>query len=297
MFWRVLLLVFGVWACSTAAIWIKSIDGDRVHWSLMGAYRLLVAAAILSPLFFRDLRRYRPRYTARHFARSLVPAVLMAVHFLTWIPGVQLTRAANASLTVNLTPAVMPFLLYAMMRERLNAGEWVGTAMAVAGVAVLAGADYHFSPQYFRGDLICFASMALFASYLALGRRNRDFPSLWLYLVPLYFVAGLICFAVSLAFTHPLTVGTVTDVACIVGLAVMPTVIGHTILNQSMKHIGGQTVSLANLSQFIFAAVMAYFLLTPPEVPDRPFYVAAGLVVAGAAIAVRYTPSPEPRTR
>jgi drug/metabolite transporter (DMT)-like permease len=184
-----------------------------------------------------------------------------------------------------------------MMRERLNAGEWAGTALTVTGVAALAGADYHFSPQYFRGDLICFASMVLFASYLALGRRNRDFPSLWLYLVPLYFVAGLICFAVSLAFTHPLAVGTAKDAACLLGLAVMPTVIGHTILNKSMKHFGGQTVSLANLAQFIFAGVMAYFLLTPPEVPEWTFYVAAALVVAGAAVAVRYTPPPRPPAR
>jgi drug/metabolite transporter (DMT)-like permease len=290
-FWRISLLVLGVFACSTAAIWIKSIDASSVHWSLIAAYRLLLAALILAPLFARDLRRHRARYARRHLRRSLLPGVILAAHFLTWIPGVQLTLAANASLVVNMVPVAMPFLLYALMRERLNAGEWAATALAVAGVALLAAADYRFSPQLFLGDVICFASMILFALYLALGRLNRDFPSIWLYLVPLYFAAGLVCFAASLAFTRPWAVGSAADVLCIVGLAVVPTVLGHSALNWSMRHIRGQVVGVVNLGQFIFAGVMGYLLLRPPEVPPWTFYPAAALVVAGAYLALRATPA------
>jgi drug/metabolite transporter (DMT)-like permease len=303
---RILLLIFGVWACSTAVIMIKA---GTMHPVLLSASRLLVATAALSPVFLRDLRRNRSRYSRRHLRRTILPGIVLGAHFVSWILGARLTLAANSSLIVNMVPVVMPFLLHFMMREQLNRGEWLGTAVALMGVLVLAGLDYHISAEYFLGDVLCFGSMLLFALYLALGRRNRDFPTLWLYLVPLYFVGGLVCLltaaglgalweipagrdflqAVRLGEVHPLAIHGAWDVLLAVGLGIIPTIIGHSTLNWAMKHIRGQAVSIANLGQFIFAGVMAYFLLG--EAPAWNFYVACALVVAGAGIALRQTPS------
>lgn len=303
---RILLLIFGVWACSTAVIMIKA---GTMHPVLLSASRLLVATAALSPVFLRDLRRNRSRYRWRHLRRTILPGIVLGAHFVTWILGARLTLAANSSLIVNMVPVVMPFLLHFMMREQLNRGEWLGTAVALVGVMVLAGLDYHISAEYFLGDMLCFGSMLLFALYLALGRRNRDFPTLWLYLVPLYFVGGLVCLlaagglgalwelpagrefleAARLGDVHPLAIPSAWDVLLAVGLGIIPTIIGHSTLNWAMKHIRGQAVSIANLGQFIFAGVMAYFLLG--EVPAWNFYVACALVVAGAGIALRQTPA------
>ena len=57
-----------------------------------------------------------------------------------------------------------------------------------------------------------------------------------------------------------------------------------------MRHIRGQAVGIANLGQFIFAGVMAYFRFD--EVPAWNFYAAVGLVVTGAYLALRDTPGP-----
>jgi drug/metabolite transporter (DMT)-like permease len=45
---------------------------------------------------------------------------------------------------------------------------------------------------------MCLVSMLLFALYLALGRRNRDFPSVWLYVIPVYGQAAAVCLLVAL---------------------------------------------------------------------------------------------------
>ena len=278
---HVLILLLGVYACSTAVIMIKATDVDPV---LLAAYRQLIAAAALSPLFVRDLRRHGRRYRPTHLLRAVVPGLLLGAHFISWIIGARMTPAANSSLIVNMVPVAMPFLLHFMVRERLTRGEWLGTALAVAGVAVLAGADYGLGGRHFLGDVICLGSMVLFAAYLALGRRNRDFPTVWLYLVPLYFVGGAACFLASLARVSPAAVGTVRDVVLIFGLGLVPTVIGHSILNASMKHLRGQSVSIANLGQFLFAGIMAAFCFG--EIPTWPFYLASVLLVAGCALAI-----------
>jgi len=289
MFWRIPLLILGVWACGTAVIMIKSCT---VHPVLLSSYRLVVAVAVLAPLFVRDWRRHRARFGWAQVRRTLLPGIMLGGHFIAWIAGARMTLAANASLIVNMVPIVMPFLMHFLIRERLTRGEYLATAVALLGVTVLAGGDYRFDPAKFQGDMICVVSMLLLATYLALGRRNRDFPTIWLYLVPLYTVAAVMCFLVSLTMVSPLAVETAWDGLMIVGLALVPTVMGHSILNYSMKHIRGQTVSVANLGQFIFAGIMAYLFLS--EIPRVNFYIACALVVTGAVVALRSMPNKTP---
>ncbi|MFW6061633.1 MAG: DMT family transporter [Planctomycetota bacterium] len=286
---HVLMLMVGVFACSTAVIMVKE---STVHPVALSAYRLLIAAVLLTPMFLRDVRRHRAWWSWRQLRRALLPGLVLGVHFISWIAGARLTLSANASLVVNMVPIVMPFLLYWMIRERLTRGEWAGTASAMAGLVILATADAELNPAHFLGDVVCFLSMLVFAVYLALGRRNRDVPGIWLYLVPLYYIGGLICLAASTAFVNPLDVPAAPagkpagwNLLMALGLGVIPTIIGHSTLNFAMKHLRGQFVSIANVGQFIFAGTMAFFLRG--EVPNWQLYPAASLIVAGAYLAIR----------
>ncbi len=258
---------------------------SAVHPALLAAYRLLVAAVVLTPMFMRDFLRHRSIYTKKHLWRIVLPGVLLGFHFITWNTGARMTLAANASLIINMMPVVMPFLLFVLVREKPTRYEWLGTALALVGVALLAGKDLHFSQESFFGDLVCAGSMLCLTSYLALARKNRDFPSIWLYLVPLYFVAFVVSFVVSLFFVSPLEVNSTREAGLIVALGLGPTIIGHSIFNYSMKHMRGQIVTLTNLCQFIFAGIMAYLVLN--EVPSWMFYIAAGLVALGVFVTLR----------
>jgi drug/metabolite transporter (DMT)-like permease len=121
------------------------------------------------------------------------------------------------------------------------------------------------------------------------GRVSRHFPSIWLYLVPLYAIAGAICFLISLIVANPLDRHSPRDYLLSLGLAAVPTVMGHSIMNLSMQRLRGQIVSVVNLTQFLFAGALAYLLFG--EEPHREFYVAGTLVVAGAIIVIRAMPA------
>lgn len=289
LLFQIPLLIFGVFCCSTAVIMIKT---TQTHPVLLSALRLFVATAALSPVFFRALRRHRHAFTAAHLRATLFPGVTLAVHFISWIAGARMTPAANSSLIVNLVPVVMPVMLVVFLKERLTKTELLATVIAMVGVVVLTSADFSIDPQHFLGDMVCFGSMLALAYYMLLGRRNRDIPSLWLYVVPVYAIAGVICFAVSLFFVSPFQPYPPGEVLLILGLGLVPTVLGHSILNYAMKHMRGQVVSILNMGQFIFAAVMAYFIYA--EVPGWPLYAASALVVSGAILVVNQTLSRKP---
>jgi drug/metabolite transporter (DMT)-like permease len=300
----VLVLALGVVACSTSVLFIKA---SRIEPALLAAARLLIAAAVLAPLYVRARRETRTDPAAVSARRAIVPGIVLALHFITWIIGARATPAVNSSLLVNLVPVVTPLLLYALVRETIQLREAVGTIVALLGGLLLTGADYRLAPEHLAGDLVCFASMLLFALYLVLARRNRSPGSLWLYTVPLYLIGGCVCLLwlalapASLGETRPLLGADAAppdlgrELLLVAGLALIPTVVGHSILNHAMQRMRGQVVGLANLSQPLFAGGLAVWLLG--EIPHAVVYPAAALVVVGCAMAFTGSAeTEEPRT-
>jgi drug/metabolite transporter (DMT)-like permease len=224
-------------------------------------------------------------YTWKQFLWSSVPGLALALHFTSWVVGARMTLVANASLLVNLTPVVLPFFLWLFYREVVTRWEVLGTIFAVSGAVILSGANFRSGEDSFVGKLICIGSMLALAAYTALGRRNMArFKSLWLYIVPLYTVAGLVSLAAGLTVINPIKTYTLDNILYIIGLAVIPTVIGHSLLNQSLKYFRGQVVGVTILGQVIIASTMAFFFFG--EVPTQVFYLAAGFVVVGITIVV-----------
>jgi drug/metabolite transporter (DMT)-like permease len=288
---RYLLLFLGVFACSTAAILIKL---SGTHPVVLASLRLLIAALLLSPMFYLDLEKHRSAFTPGHLQRLLLPAAVLAVHLISWSYGARLALAAQSSLIVNLVPVAMPFFLHGLLGEKINGREILGTAVAIAGVFGLTFRDAVAGGDIV-GNLVCFGSMLLFAWYLALGRKNRDFPSLWLYVVPIYALAGAICFVAALPWIGTFQIASGREWSLMIGLACIPTILGHSLLNAAMRHMRGQIVSLCNVGQFVFAGLIAFFLFN--EVPSPTFYAASALVVAGIGIVVFSAPTPPPRLR
>lgn len=285
MAWRYVLVFIGVFASSTAVIMIRLSD---THPTVMAALRLLIASTLLAPLYLRERRKYRAVYTREHRGRTLLPAAMLATHFISWGYGSRMTPVASASLIANLVPIALPFFLYFMANERINRTEVVGTVLALGGVVALTAPGILHGGTGFWGNVICFGSMIAAAGYVALGRRNRDFPSLWLYVVPIYLQAGLISLVASLPWLGTFHAGSAREWLLMLGLACLPTIIGHSMINYGVRHLRGQVISLCNVMQFVFAAVMAFFLFH--EHPAPLFYAASAIVVTGVALVVFSAP-------
>lgn len=274
--WRGLLLMTGVFAGSSAVIMIKASTEFPL---LIAAYRLFVAALLLTPLFLREVRRSETPYTWKQVSWSAVPALALAVHFMSWVIGARMTTASNASLLVNMLPVALPFFLWVFYRERVTSVEITGSGIAVSGVLLLSGASFRLSMQTFVGDMICLGSMLAFAVYMALGRMNSGRISLFTYLVPLYWMAGILCFVSAAFFINPIKPYTLANILYIFGLGIIPTVIGHSILNYSLKYFRGQVVGIANLGQVIFAMLMGIVFFR--EIPTPVYFAAAVLILGG----------------
>lgn len=274
----------------SSAILIKA---STINPVLQASYRLLFSAVLLAPVFFRELRRSGRKLSFALVAPSLLPGVILGLHFIAWIMGARMTLAGNATVIVTMVPVAMPFLVFFMSRELPRKAEVWGTIVAMIGVAILASFDFHFAPEHFLGDLVCFVAMLFYSVYLALARSRapRD-GGLWLYIVPLYLTGGIFDFLCALPFANPVRGITRTDLIMTLGLAIGPTIVGHSLMNRAMTRLQPQIVSLSNLTQFIVAGILAFLLFG--ELPRPEFAVASVLIVAGIALPIVYRRAPRP---
>lgn len=278
---RFLILMLGVFACSTAVIFLRTSSWPPM---LLAAGRLLAAACLLAPVYFTVKKRTNTQVILKN---SLWPSLMLGIHFMSWIVGVRMTTATNATLIVNLTPICIPFVLYLLIREKPNRYEYISTAIAMLGLAIIAVDDFNLSIDHFYGDLVCFASMLTFALYLALARFYQHGSNIWLYVIPIYALSGCLCLICS-AIWEPWTSVSLAPIEWlyVLALAVVPTIIGHSILNVAMRWYRGQFVSVINLSQFLFAGLMAWPIFA--EVPSISFLFAAFFIVSAAVYLVKH---------
>lgn len=272
-------LTLGIAACSTAVIFIKASHTPPV-W--LAAERLLLAALVIAPLALRDARR-AGGWSAVSLRSSLWPACFLAAHFATWVVAARLIPAANSTLIANFTPVVMPLIALVTLRERVSINELVATAVGVSGVAILAMGDLDAGPAYLLGDGLCVVAMLALTIYLALARRLRR-GSLWLYMMPLFATAGLICTVAALLLEGLPPLPAPGEALLVLGLALLPTVVGHSLMNRAMGELRPQLVSLAGLGNVPCAALMAWVLWR--EVPSPLFYVTLVAYLAALALLI-----------
>jgi drug/metabolite transporter (DMT)-like permease len=247
---RLVLVFFGTFMGASSVLLIKA---STLTPAVLASGRLLVSAVILVPFWWREIRRQGVNNLWASVRPSLLPGLFLGLHFISWNAGAHATLAGNATLVVNMVPLVMPVLAWVFLREGPRSREVIGTILAVAGLLVLAWGDYHFSPEHLIGDGLCFLAMVLYAVYILLARKRARSGSLFTYLLPLYTVGGVVCLVWALLFEPPMASISPANLLLLAGLVLGPTLAGHSIMNWAMTVIRAQTVSLINLTQFVFA--------------------------------------------
>jgi drug/metabolite transporter (DMT)-like permease len=285
---EILLMFLGQIAAAISIFFIRS---SELAPGMLAAYRLFFTSLILLPWHLRDRRQVMretglsPVRMVRHLLRhSLVPGVILGFHFIFWNTGARMTIAANATLFVNMTPVAMPLVIFFLTKEKPSWKELAATAVAISGALLLTVGDLNISRDHLLGDLYAFISMIFLTVYLALSRRHRALP-FWYYIWGVYLIGAFTAFAADLLRGAPLWSSRGTaDLIPVAGLALVSTIVGHNLINRAMRTIPSQIVGVGQLSQFLWAGILAWLIYG--ELPAAIFYPSMGLIALGTTIMI-----------
>ena len=130
-----------------------------------------------------------------------------------------------------------------------------------------------------KGDGLALLGAFAVVGYFIVGRKARSRISLLGYVTPLYGVCSLFLLIWVLMAGDRLAPYSAGVWAYLAALAIVPTIIGHTVFNWALKHVRPTAISLAFLGEPVLASVLAliFFAQRPPFAT----FVGGALVLAG----------------
>jgi len=276
--------VAAVWSAVTilaasAAIMIKYC---HIPASSIGFWRVLGAAALLAPFWFRRWRHEgmpQPVSTG-----SALAGFFLGVHFATWCWAIQHTTIANAALFMGLQPLISPFIARAVIGERLNRGELAAVALAFCGMVWIVGGQVAVSPNDIAGTVVSFVSAILCAAYFVVSRKYRPREHILLYSTGVYLTAAAVQAVCAVCMDGRIALGGMETKLALAGLVLFPTIGGHTLAMYLLRHAKAQVMALSVPAQFVVSAMLAVPLFH--EVPAWWFYPGALLISAGVVLGV-----------
>lgn len=275
-------LLAGVVAVSWAAIFIRLTDAPALS---IAAYRLLLAALPVAAFALLRRRDELLRLTRREQFLLAVSGLTLALHFATWIASLSRTTVASSVALVTTQPVWVALLALVVLRERVSAQAALAMAVATAGGVTIAGADIAVSGEALLGDALAVAGAICAAVYFVVGRRVRPTLSLAGYVGVVYAVAATALMAGAAAAGQPLGGFSARTWTLLVLLALVPQLVGHSLLNWSLRYLSAPFVSVAVLGEPVISTALAVPLLG--EYPGLLRIVGGAITLGGVYLAVR----------
>jgi drug/metabolite transporter (DMT)-like permease len=278
--WAILWL--GVLAASLSPILTRyALDADAIAISF---WRCAGGAAVLAPFVFRKL----DGVSRTEIRASTIAGLSLALHFGAWISSLALTAVAPAVLLVTTTPIFVAVATWVIFGERLAAVGWLGILLALAGSALVAGADLGGSSV--SGNLLALLGGAAATGYVLGGQVARRTLGILQYSVIVYGIAALALFAACLVGRIPLWGYEPKTWAAIAALVFGPQVLGHTLINFTLAEIDATTVTVAVMIEPVIATALAFVLLD--EVPSALIWPGGAIILAGIYLVSRVRTPP-----
>ncbi len=276
----IIAVFLGVLAVSFASIFIRFIDVPPL---IIAFYRLFVTALILTPVYL--IREAQKETIKTHTFYYALSGVFLAFHFYLWIASLSYTSVSSSVILVSLHPIFVSLYSHFILKERISTATLAGILTAIVGVIIISAGDHSQGSNVLLGDLLALGGAVMMAGYLLVGRRLRQKVTTLNYTFWVYGIASLVLLILALSLKVPLYPYTPRVYFIFLLLAVIPTLMGHSVFNWALDKVPVALVSLIILGEPVGATILAWIFLQEPPTPFH--YVGGAFILSGLFITVR----------
>lgn len=247
-----------------------------IFWRNLGGFFLVL------PWALRDLDCRDPKIR-QGLRYSFFSGVALALHFIGFFIAMRFTSVATGTALTALQPLFATYFVKRLGGE-IPRRAWMGMALAFLGVLIITGVDLQISTRAFIGDLAALFCAALAATYVVLGAKARDSVSTATYTSIAYLTCALISLLFALVTDSELFNFSTREWLLLVALIAGAQILGHTILNFTLKSLSPAIVSLVVFFEVPVSALLAFWWLDQlPPIGTVPGLL---LILAGCAVVV-----------
>lgn len=271
-----LAVLLGVAAASSSSILTKLAEAPAMP---IAFYRLGLATMLIVPFALRGTNRTAlAGLTVRSFGLALASGLFLALHFTVWITSLEYTSIASSTVLVTMQPLFVVTGSALLLGERITPRGLIGAVLALAGSIIIGINDFQIGGQAFWGDVLAFAGALFIAGYVLIGRILRATMDVIPYTFLVYGAATVLLGTFSVAADQPLGPYPTNTWIVFLALAILPTLLGHSVFNWALRYVGAAVVSVSILGEPVGASILAYFIFG--QVPTF-LQVIGGLIIIG----------------
>jgi drug/metabolite transporter (DMT)-like permease len=177
-----------------------------------------------------------------------------------------------------------------LLKERLERRVLAGIALGLAGSLVIAVGDLACGGgDDLLGDGLALLGAVAVTGYLLIGRKVRPRMPLMPYISVVYAGSAILLLAATGVGSLSLTGYSGETYLFLVLVALVPQVVGHSLLNWTLAKVSATLVSVAVMAEPVVSTVLALLLLK--EVPPVTSFVGGAVILAGIYLALRRAPT------
>jgi drug/metabolite transporter (DMT)-like permease len=275
-------LTTGVMAVSFAAVLVREASAPAL---VIAAYRLGLATLVLVPITLVLGRRQIASLRPRDIWLLMLAGCLLAVHFASWIGSLGLTSVASSVVLVTASPLFVAVASHFLFGEPMSRRMISGIALGIAGSAVIASGELRDAAgSELLGDAMAILGAAAMAGYLLVGRSLRRRVPVLPYVSAVYGTAAITLLAAVWVAGEPMAGYDGRTYLMLVLLAIVPQLVGHSLLNWSLARVTATVVSISVMTEPIVSTTLAYLVLH--ERPPAASLMGGVLVLLGVYRAV-----------
>jgi drug/metabolite transporter (DMT)-like permease len=204
--------------------------------------------------------------------------ILLGFHFAFFFSAVKLTKISNATLLGTTAPLFTLFIEVFILKRRFPLITYFAILISIIGVVIVHGFSIDMGSQETIGNLLAICCSACIALVFLIAEKVRQNTSTIVYSRHLFMVAAMTLVVLSLIRGDRLFYFSSTDFIFFLALGFFPSILGHAILNYSIKFLPPSVVSSVPLGETIIASAAAYFIFFEQVSPNTAI---GGIITLG----------------
>jgi drug/metabolite transporter (DMT)-like permease len=270
---------FAVLALAFSSIFITKLEHAEVSPLVIAFYRMAMATLLLFPAALAFKRKEIFAFTGKEFSLLALGGFFLALHFGAWISSLKYIPIATSVVLVNSHPLFVVIASALFLGEKPSRLSVTGTVVGLIGMLIISKDGLSNAEFALKGDLLAIIGALAVVGYFIIGSKVRARVSLLGYVTPLYLVCSLFLLLWAVATDGKFYPYAANVWIYLLALAIVPTILGHTVFNWAIKHVSPSTISLAFLGEPVVASILAYFFFG--QKPPGATFIGGALVLLG----------------
>lgn len=274
-----LLTLLGAVGVSASAILVRWSTAPSM---VLVLYRSTIASLILTPYVLARHRQELRSLKRREVLLCLISGIFLGLHFVTYFESLRHTTIAAAVVLVDTEVFFVALGSVLFLKQRLSKRAWGAIFLTFVGSVMVALADGGGGGNALWGNLLALSGALFMTGYTVMGVLCRRTLSNTVYTYLVYWTSALTVLVISLISGTPLTGYGPVNFATAAAMAVLCTLMGHSVFNWALKYLPPAFVSTVKLLEPVFAALWGLLLFR--EIPGLPVVLGGALTILGIAL-------------